>query len=398
VAPEFTLPQVRRARWAVAAIFFVNGTALGSWAPHIPLVQERLALGPARLGLALLMVAVGAIIAMPLAGAVIGRRGSALPTRVATLAMCLALPLPVLAPDPGLFMAALFILGAANGTMDVAMNAHGVAVERRYTAPVMSSYHGMFSLGGLIGAGMGALLLAWLPPAAHILLAAAVLLGAAVLALPHLLPGEVDRGQSGATFALPTRATIGLGLLCFLVMVCEGAVLDWSAAYLRDDLGASTSVAAIGFAAFSATMAAARFGGDRLRRNLGSVTLVRGSALLAGVGFALGLLLGAPLAGVLGFALAGLGLANTVPVLFGAAGRLPGEASGTGIAAVATTGYLGFLAGPPLIGFAAEVTSLRLALGLLVLACGIVALFARSAASADVHDAAAATVDGRKAA
>lgn len=380
------LSRSRRARWAVSAVFFVNGGLFGSWAPHIPLVQERLALGPALLGAALLMIAVGALVAMPLAGALIGRTGSALPTRAATLAMCAAMPLPVLAPDLALLVAAFLLLGASNGIMDVAMNAHGVVVERQLQRPVMSSFHGMFSLGGLVGAASGAVLLGWLSPAAHILIAAGTLGALALAALPHLLPRRVDVGETGTSFALPDRITIGLGALAFLVMLSEGAVLDWSAAFLRDQLGASPGLAATGFAAFSATMAAARFGGDWLRRHLGSVRLVRGSALIAAAGLGGGLLADSPLWGVLGFACAGIGLANTVPVLFGAAGRLPGVVPGTAIAAVATTGYAGFLAGPPLIGFVAEGSSLKAALFLLVLACAVVALFARGAATADATE------------
>lgn len=387
---EFPFAAIRRARWAVGAVFFVNGALFGSWAPHIPLVQERLALGPGLLGAALLMIAAGALVAMPVAGTLIARTGSALPTTAATLLMCAAMPLPVIAPDLAFLILAFLLIGAANGTMDVAMNAHGVAVERRLQRPVMSSFHGMFSLGGLVGAGAGAVLLDAVAPPTHIFLAAALLGALAVVAVRHLLPGSADLGEAGATFALPDRATIGLGALAFLVMLSEGAVLDWSAAYLRDQLGASPGTAATGFAAFSATMAAARFSGDRLRRRLGSALLVRGSALVAAAGLGLGLLAGTPLAGVLGFACAGIGLANAVPVLFGAAGRLPGATPGAAIAAVATTGYLGFLAGPPAIGLVAEGSSLRLALGLLVLACAVVALSARVAARADAADPVAA--------
>jgi MFS family permease len=201
----------------------------------------------------------------------------------------------------------------------------------------------------------------------------------------HLLPGRVDIGPGGPHFVLPSRVTLGLGALAFLVMMAEGAALDWSAAFLRGDLGASPSIAATGFAAFSATMATGRFGGDRLRHHLGAVTLVRGSALLAAAGFGLTVLAGSPMAAVAGFALAGFGLSNTVPVLYGTAGRLPGEEPGHAIAAAATVGYLGFLAGPPLIGFAAEATTLGAALGLLVLGCGLVGAFAAIVRVADTH-------------
>lgn len=386
----FPTDQLRRAQLAIGLVFLANGAIFGSWAPHIPLVQERLGLGPAVLGAALLAMAAGALCSMLLAGAAIGRFGSAPVTRATGLLMCVALPWAALAPSLPALVAALACLGAANGMMDVAMNAHGVAVETRLQRPIMSSLHGMFSLGGLLGAGLGGLALGWLSPTAHVLAAALGLAMIAFLAMRWLLPGRVDVGDAGFHFVAPRRAALGFGALAFLVLMSEGAALDWSAAWLRRDLGASPSMAAMAFAGFSAAMAAGRFAGDRLRRRWGAVPLFRGSALLAAGGLALAVLLATPLTAVLGFACAGLGLSNAVPVLFGAAGRLPDTQPGAGIAATATIGYLGFLAGPPMIGFVAQVTSLGAALGLLVLACGLVAAFAPLVRIADEHAVAAA--------
>jgi MFS family permease len=257
----------------------------------------------------------------------------------------------------------------------------------------MSSFHGMWSLGGLIGAAAGGPLLAVLPPPAHALIVAAALAVLALAVLPHLLPGGVDRGAAGPAFARPHRGTFLLGLLAFLVLMSEGAMLDWSAVHLRADLGTSPALAAAGFAAFSAAMAVGRFAGDRLRQRLGAVTLTRAGALLAAAGLGLGLLLGTPLAAVAGFAAAGLGLSNQVPVLFGAAGRIPDEMPARAIAAVATLGYAGFLAGPPLIGFVAEAATLAQALGLVVLACAIVGLSAAAVRRADADLKAAVEPD-----
>jgi MFS family permease len=372
----------RRARWAVAAVFFVNGAMIGSWAAHIPLVKERLDIGHAALGVALLGMAVGAMIAMPLSGPAIARLGSARVTRVSTILFCATLPLPVLAPDLVLLTAALLVFGAGNGVMDVAMNAHGVAVERRLARPVMSSYHGMFSLGGLAGAGFAALLLSVMSPATHALLLAVAGLGMAAFALPHLLPADVDVRSEGPAFALPGKASLALGALTFLAMTAEGAVLDWSALLLESDRGVSPEFAAIGFAAFSATMAAGRFTGDWMRARFGAVALVRASAFVAAAGLALAISTPLPGLAVAGFAVVGFGMANLVPVLYGAAGALPGESTGRAIAAVATMGYTGFLSGPPLIGFAAQATSLPLALGLIVLACLLIGWAANAASPA----------------
>ena len=375
---------VRRARWALAAVFFANGAVLGSWVPHIPLAQARLALGPAMLGLALLAMAAGALLAMPLTGAVIGRVGSAPVVRSSAFAFCAALPLPVMAPSLPLLVAALALFGAANGAMDVAMNAHAVAVEKRRGQPVMSTFHALFSLGGLAGATVGGAALTVMPGVTHAVAVFAVLGAALPIALARLLPADADVGVRRTGFARPSHATLGLGVLTFLVLLSEGAILDWSAVYLHTDLGVEAGTAAAGFAAFSAAMAAGRLAGDGLRQRFGAEPLARGSALLAAIGLAAGLALETPTAMVAGFGCAGLGLANLVPLLFSAAGRTTGQGAGTAIAAVATIGYTGFLVGPPVIGFVAAATTLRAALAILVIACAVVALSARAVRLADL--------------
>jgi MFS family permease len=380
----------RRARWAVATVFLANGALMGTWAAHIPLVEQRLAISHSTLGIALLAMALGALVAMPIGGAAIARFGSAAVTRASTLAWVASFPLPVLAPDPALLIAALLLFGAANGVMDVAMNAHGVTVEGRLGRPIMSSLHGMWSLGGLAGAGAAAVLLPFLPALGQALIATLTVAVAGGAALLFLLPSHEDSNQAGSSFALPDRATLGLGILCFLVMTSEGAVLDWSALHLRTSLEVGAGIAATGFAAYSATMAGGRFIGDWLRGHVGPVALVRASALLAALGLAAALVVPSPAVAVAGFAVVGLGLSNLVPTFFSAAGQMPGKSAGTAIAAVATMGYSGFLAGPPLIGFAAELTSLAMALGLVVVACLFVAVCAFAVGTSDRRPALAA--------
>lgn len=360
---------VVRARWSVAAIFFANGVVLGTWAAHIPLVEERLGISHSTLGLALLVMALGALLAMPLTGPCVARVGSATVTRVATFALLAAFPLVLLAPTLALLLPAMFCFGAANGVMDVAMNAHGVTVERKLGRAVMSSYHGMWSLGGLTGAALAAALLTVMPPLPEALLTVALVFAPVTAALLGLLPSTADGGSVGTTLARPSRATLGLGLLCFLCMTSEGAVLDWGALHLRSNLAASPAVAATGFAAFSASMAASRLAGDRLRSRFGSATLVRWSGALAAAGLLVALAAPWPLPAIAAFSLVGLGLANLVPVFFGAAGRIPGQSPGSAIAALATIGYSGFVVGPPCIGLVADATSLRTALLLIVAAC-----------------------------
>jgi len=374
---------VRRARWATAVTFFVNGVIVGTWAAHIPLVESRLAISHATLGTALLAMAAGALIAMPLTGSAIQRLGSATMTRGATIALLFLLPLPLVAPSPLLLMLALFLFGAGNGIMDVSMNAHGVMVERRLDRAIMSSLHGMWSLGGLVGASLATLLLPVLPPLAQALVTLAGLAIAGIIAISFLLPSSADSGNGTVAFAWPSRATVALGALCFLCMVSEGAMHDWSGLHLKGRFALGAGLAATGFAAFSAAMATCRFAGDALRSRFGAVVLVRWSAFLAAAGMALVVTAPwAPLA-VAGFALVGLGLANLVPVFFGAAGRIPGQGAGGSIAAVATVGYTGFLLGPPVIGVVADFAGLGRALGLIVVACLAIALTAGAVARAD---------------
>ncbi len=281
------------------------------------------------------MMAAGALLAMPTGGGLTARFGSAPVTRVAALMLCATMPLPVLAPSlPWLFLAVL-LFGAAVGGLDVAMNAHGIAVEARLPRPTMSALHGMWSLGGLAGAGVAALLLGRMPGGAHVLTMAALTAVAMWLVMRRLLP-PIDAGaRGGARFRRPRGAAVGLGALAMLALLSEGAILDWSAVYMRTVLGTEPGLAAAGFAAFSATMAGSRFAGDWVRQRLGAVALVRASALFAGLGLAGGLLIGTPAAAIGGFACAGLGLANVVPILFSGGGRLPDQAPGAGIAAVA---------------------------------------------------------------
>ncbi|HET8728162.1 MAG TPA: MFS transporter [Alphaproteobacteria bacterium] len=363
-----SMPRVAAARWATSAVFFLNGFVLASWVPHVPEVKARLDLSDGVLGLALLGMALGAVVAMPLAGAVMRRFGSAAITAFAAFAFCLAFPVPVLASNLVWLVVGLVLFGAANGAMDVAMNGQAVAVERLAGRPIMSSFHALFSLGGLVGAGVaGVLLSAGVEPWQHGLGTPAL---AAVLLVPavwRLLPAASDAAEEGPHFARPTGALVGLGFVAFCGLLSEGAMIDWSAVYMRDSLGAGAGMAAYGFAAYSLTMTAGRFAGDRLVAWAGPVAVLRGGGLLVAFGFGIGLLLHHPVAAMAAFAAVGLGLSNIVPVLFSAAGRTPGVSPGTGIAAVATLGYLGLLAGPPVIGLAAEIVTLPGALGLVAL-------------------------------
>ena len=365
----------RWSRSAVAIFFFINGAALASWVPHIPAIKSGHMMSDGQLGLVLLSMAAGSVVALPVAGWLVGRLGSRVMTAAAGIALCLALPLPVASPSVALLSLSLALLGACNGLLDVSMNAQAAEVEQRVGRPIMSSFHALFSLGGVAGALLaGGAMAVGIGDAAHVRVSAFVALSAAVVALPGLARSRAACDHAGKAVARPSGALLTLGILALLGLLAEGAMADWSAVYLHDTLGSSPSVAAVGFAAFSLAMAAGRFTGDVLVRGLGPRRVLRGSSAVAAVGLGTALLLGHPAIGVVGCALVGLGIANIIPVLFSAAARVPGVPPGQALAAVATTGYLGFLAGPPLIGVVAETAGLAVGLGLVSGACAFVAL------------------------
>jgi predicted MFS family arabinose efflux permease len=351
-------------RQATFAVFAINGAMIGTWVAHIPWLQERLDISKTTIGFALLCMAVGALIAMPLTGQVLARRSSAGVARVATLVYCLMLPLPLIAPSAVALGAILFVFGAANGVMDVSMNAHGVAVERDLEKPIMSSLHGGWSVGGFLAAGLAALAgAAGADPRLLALALGIALWLAAWWITARLGEASTHSAGEGSGFALPARGVILIGGLCFLVMMTEGAIGDWSGIYLRENLGASAAASATGFTGFSLGMAIARLGGDWINTRLGAGPLLRGGMSLVAFALATVLLIGAAVPAVIGFALAGLGIANAVPILFSAAGRH--EPAGPSLAAVFTVGYTGFILGPPLIGGLADTIGLPETLALL---------------------------------
>jgi MFS family permease len=365
---------IGRARAAVSAVFFVNGAVVASWVPHIPDVRARHGLSDGQLGIVLLAMAVGSVLALPVAGWLVGRLGSRAMTAIAGLGLCLALPLPVISGSADALAASLALLGAANGALDVSMNAHALSVESRYERPIMSSFHAFFSLGGAAGAA-GAAFAMWLGVAGMGQVGTAAGIGVIVILISAkgLLSPDPRSERPARVFGRPTPALLLLGGLAFAGLLAEGSMGDWSALYLRDSLAASSAAAAVGFAAFSLAMTIGRLTGDRVVARIGPVWALRISGGIATFGLAGGLAIGTPIAAIVGFGLVGLGIANIVPVLFSAAGRAAGSAVGSALAAVATPGYLGFLAGPPLIGLTAEHSSLGAGLGIVCAACALVA-------------------------
>jgi MFS family permease len=373
---------ITQARWAISTIFLLNGTGIGLWAAHVPVVQARAGLDTGMLGMLLLTIAAGAMATMPLAGWLATRWGSRPATLAAAFAFAVMTAVLICTSHPvGVFFAA-FAFGAANGALDVSMNANASEVEIARGIPSMSSFHAFFSLGGLVGAALGGLLIqGGFGNGSGALATSAVIIAATLAAMPRVMAGPASAAHASphsSHFALPRGPALFLGLLALLCMAVEGALVDWSALLLTERTGATPASAAIGYSAFSIAMAACRFAGDRLTVRFGPANVM----VSGGVAILLGLLiavLGTHYAvAACGFALVGLGAANVVPLIFAAAARTPGMSAGGGVATAATVGYTGFLMGPPVIGWVASHTNIAVALGALSLAGAVIAFNARA--------------------
>jgi MFS family permease len=380
--PVFTQlrPPFSSARLAVTLVFFINGFVFSNWVPRIPAIQQQLGLSVGTLGLALWGIAMGALLSQSLAGWFLTRLSSRTVIRLASLAYCMALPLPALAVNLPTLMLALFALGFSNGLLDVAMNAQGVIVEQREGHPIFASFHAAFSGGGLLGAVCGGLL-AYLGvvPLFHFSLVTAVTLSAALFVTRWLVPERPDTKKKHArALVRPSVRLLLLGFIAFCALLGEGSVADWSAVYLQATLHTSAGLAAGGFAAFSLMMALGRLVGDHLAGVWGPVMLARWSALLAAVGLGIALLIPQPVVAIMGYAFFGAGLSCLFPIVLRAAGHLRNIQAATAIAAVSTIGYTGFLAGPPTIGLLAAWLTLRGALSGVVVLTFLIAIMAGS--------------------
>ncbi|MGF6351799.1 MFS transporter [Variovorax sp. W2I14] len=367
-------------RWASRAQFFSSGFIFATWGVHVPTVKAHYGLDEAQLGIALLAAGAGAMFGLTSAGRWIGRHG---PRRIAALSGCVyALLLAGLIAMPGYFalMGLLAAFGLVTSVFDVAINTEAAQLEMQSGKPLMSGMHGMFSLGGMAGAASGsAVLAAGMSAQAHLLLVAAVMLLLVALSSTRMLPKAATGNTAGAdhSFRLPRGPLAVLGVLAALGLIAEGAIYDWSVLYMQQELGSPQKQAALAYAAFSAAMAAARFGGDAMRARFTPIALLRGSGALAAASMTLVLLTDLPWLALVGFAGVGVGFANVVPILFGASARVPGVEPASGIASVSAVAYLGFMAGPAVIGLLARASSLTAALYVVVIFAAALAASAR---------------------
>ena len=363
------MSPARQARVAVTVVFALNGAMFATIFSRLPAIQDRTGLGEGALGLALLCSMLGLLASQAVAGALVARFGSRPLVLLGALGYAIGLiPVSLSTSFAGLALS-LAAVGFSNGILDVAMNVHGLTVERLLGRPILSTLHAAFSFGALAGAALGGLVAgAGVGVETHLMVAAAVGALIVLVARRFLLARSADAAPEGPLFALPRGALLLVGIFAFCVLLAEGAVNDWAAVYLDNEVGTSEATAAGGLAAFSLTMGIGRLFGDRLNERLGPVRLARGGGALAAAGIATALVTNAPAVALAGFACAGLGLAGLFPVALRAAAAR-GVAEAPSVAAVTAFGYLGFLAGPPAIGGLAELFGLNIGLGLVVLVC-----------------------------
>lgn len=359
------LAQLSPPRIAVKLIFFINGFVHANLAARFPRIQEIFSIDNGTLGIVLLSSSVGALIAMPFTGWLIIRNGSRRITIAAVFLYCLSVPLMPVMPDVFGLAFIFFIMGITAGMLDVSMNAQAVMVERQHSKPIMTSFHALFSIGMVAGAGCGALFVK-LETTLFLHLSVIIALGllGAAWARYHLIHDKPqEKIHEEPAFRLPNSAMVSIGVIAFCCMLGEGAMADWSTNYMEKIAGASKALAPIGLSSFALAMTIGRFFGDSARIKFGDRTLMIYLGLISTLGLTVTLLFIHPFAVIAGLFITGLGLSSIVPIAYSIAGNTKNLSPGVGLAMVTTVGYSGFLFGPPIIGFVADWQSLRLALG-----------------------------------
>jgi len=350
------IPGVAEQR-ATRIVFFVTGFGGAAWAALVPFTKARADISDGALGLLLLCLGIGSVVTMPAAGAFAAKFGCRRVIIVAALVIAATLPFLAILSALPLLVVTLMLFGAGIGALDVAMNIQAIIVERASGRSMMSGFHGLFSLGGIAGAGgMAALLSAGASPLAATACVSIGVIVALAASAAHLLP--YGARKDGPAFALPHGIVLFIGILCFVLFLAEGAILDWSAVFLTSIRHMAPSYAGLGYAAFATTMTIGRLTGDRIVDRLGRRKVVLIGSLCAALGFVVATAVPSWQAALLGYALVGVGCANIVPVLFSAVGRQSVMPENVAVPAITTLGYAGILAGPAGIGFIAHLTDL----------------------------------------
>lgn len=357
---ELTVSK-RAARLSIGAFFFLAGVCFASWASRIPDIKQFLHLGDAGLGAVLLALPVGLLISLPFSGWLVTHFGSRQMVIPAAVTYALLLPMIGLAQSAWHLVAVLFFFGLVGNLLNIAMNTQAVSLEAIYGRSIIASFHGIWSLAGFTGASVGTLMVnLQMTPLQHFLIISSAAMVITFLCYRNTLQKDINTDTDRPLFAKPDARLLNLGLIALCCMVCEGTMFDWSGVYFRKVVEVPKGLTTLGYTAFMCTMAGGRFVGDWLTTKLGTKHMLQWSGVIIATGLSLAIIFPYIVTATTGFLLVGIGVSSVVPLIYGAAGRSTNFSPGVALAAVSTIGYLGFLAGPPMIGFIAEAASLRM--------------------------------------
>jgi MFS family permease len=372
-----SLPERRIHRIAVSSFFFLAGICFASWASRIPDIQAKLQLNSAALGGILLCLPVGLLTSLPVAGFLVARYGSRVIVMFSAILYSCTLPMLGLADSVTQLMITLFVFGFGGNMMNISINTQAVATEALYDKPIMASFHGVWSMAGFTGAAVGTLMVRFriLPPF-HFLTITAMSFMILLIFSGKLNRQDSNRDEKQPIFVRPDKSLLNFGLIAFFSMICEGAMFDWSGIYFAKVVHPEPALVTVGYTAFMCTMATGRFIGDWVAFRLGMKRMLQFSGLLTATGLLLAVIFPQFITATLGFLIVGAGVSSIIPMIYSAAGKSKVMSPGVAIAAVSTIGYLGFLFGPPFIGFIAQATSLRISFGLIAIMGTMIAVIA----------------------
>src|SRR5664279_1295861 len=367
------LAQRRLHRIAVSSFFFLAGICFASWASRIPDIQTRLQLNSAALGGVLLCLPIGLLTSLPIAGFLVAKYGSRIIVMLAAILYSCTLPMLGFSGSVTQLMITLFVFGFGGNMMNISINTQAVATEGLYHKPIMASFHGVWSMAGFTGAAIGTIMvhLHVLPPYHFLCIKSLLIL---ILFAGNLIRQDSNRDEKQPVFARPDKSILNFGLIAFFSMICEGAMFDWSGIYFAKVVRPDPTLVTVGYTAFMCTMATGRFVGDWVAFRLGMRTMLQLSGLLTAGGLVLAVAFPHFITATIGFLIVGAGVSSIIPMIYSAAGKSKIMSPGVAIAAVSTIGYLGFLFGPPFIGFIAQATSLRISFGLIAVMGTMIAL------------------------
>ena len=363
---EIKTPQKRITRIAVSSFFFLAGLCFSSWASRIPNIQQKLHLSNAALGGVLLGLPAGLLTSLPIAGWLVAKFSSRPVAIIAAILYACTLPLLGFAQQTWQLVAYLFLFGMGGNMLNISMNTQAIGTEALYDRTIMASYHGLWSMAGFSGAAIGTLMIGFgIVPYRHFLVITSIALLITLINSRFLLITDSNKDEKQPIFAKPDKSLITLGIIAFCSMICEGAMFDWSGVYFQKVIQPPQGLVAAGYTAFMATMASGRFIGDWFATKMGIKKILQISGTLTATGLLVAILFPYFIIAIIGFLLVGAGVSSVVPLVYSAAGRSKVLSPGVALAAVSTIGYLGFLFGPPFIGFIAQASNLRVSLGLI---------------------------------